>query len=64
MVLQYHNLSRIQKHISSELDKVIRRHQKELQAQINFTLGKKAPSVSYIFASKNLARKMNGGATL
>ncbi len=57
-------LPRIQKHISSELDTLIKRHQKNLQREINFSKGKNSAKVSYILASRNLARKLSGGVQL
>jgi hypothetical protein len=54
----------VQKYISPDMDRVIRKHQRSLQSQTNFTKGKKAKKITYIKASRDLAKLINGGARL
>jgi len=54
----------IQKYLSLEMDRVIRKHQRSLQSQNNFTKGKRAKKITYIKASRDLAKLINGGARL
>ena len=54
----------IQKYISPDLDKIIKKHQKTLQSQTNFVKGKKAKKITYIKATRSLSKLINGGAKL
>jgi hypothetical protein len=54
----------VQKYISPDMDRVIRKHQRSLQSQNNFIKGKKSKKITYIKASRDLAKLINGGARL
>jgi len=54
----------VQKYISPDMDRVIRKHQRTLQSQNNFIKGKKSKKITYIKASRDLAKLINGGARL